>query len=181
MNNVAAFCYQYPRPAVTTDMVAFRWNGELNFLLIKRKNPPYENQWAFPGGFLNMGETLAECVKREFFEETHLRPTLFFEFGSFSAVKRDPRGRVISIAFWTILEKEHSTPHADDDAKESAWFTLQNIPPLAFDHDEMLRKAITDLRNRLLFHPSDFQIPPLQFVKAIENDLIAQCKAFLEP
>lgn len=179
MNTEFPFCYKYPHPAVTTDMVAFGWDGELKTLLIKRKRPPYEDMWAFPGGFLNPDETLLECVLREFSEETHLTPPLAFEFGSFSSPHRDPRERVISIAFWTAIPWENTQARADDDAKAVAWFPLRGIPVLAFDHEIMLRKAVLSFRDCLLFHPEKLQTSTPLFSAKQQELITNQCQAFL--
>ena len=99
------YTYKYPRPAVTTDCVVFRFDGsQLKTLLIERGNEPYKGCWAFPGGFLNMDENAEQCALRELEEETGLKLDHVEEFGTFSEVDRDPRGRVISIAFYGITE-----------------------------------------------------------------------------
>ena len=135
------YTYKYPRPAVTTDCVVFRFDGsQLKTLLIERGNEPYKGCWAFPGGFLNMDENAEQCALRELEEETGLKLDHVEEFGTFSEVDRDPRGRVISIAFYGITEL--SEVKGGDDAAKAQWFPIDEIPPLAFDHDRMLEQAL---------------------------------------
>ena len=139
------YCYKYPHPAVTTDCVVFRLeNGTLKTLLIERGNEPYKGYWAFPGGFLNMDENAEQGALRELEEETGLKLKHVEEFGTFSTVDRDPRERVISIAFFGITEA--SEVKGADDAAKAQWFLIDEIPPLAFDHNEMLEKALSRLR-----------------------------------
>ena len=138
------YTYKYPRPAVTTDCVVFRFEGnKLKTLLIERGNEPYKGCWAFPGGFLNMDEDAEHGALRELEEETGLKLEHVEEFGTFSTVDRDPRGRVISIAFYAITEL--SEVKGADDAAKAQWFSIDEIPQLAFDHDIMLEKALARL------------------------------------
>ena len=140
------YTYKYPRPAVTTDCVIFgiTRDGERRVLLVQRGNEPFKGMWAFPGGFLNMDETLEQCARRELKEETGLdTPIRFEELKSFSTVDRDPRGRTISVAF--VAEVPLSEVKGGDDAAEARWFPLDEIPQLAFDHGEMLQAALERL------------------------------------
>lgn len=140
------YTYKYPRPAVTTDCVIFgiTRDGERRVLLVQRGNEPFRGMWAFPGGFLNMDETLEQCARRELKEETGLdTPIRFEELKSFSTVDRDPRGRTISVAF--VAEVPLSEVKGGDDAAEARWFPLDEIPQLAFDHGEMLQVALERL------------------------------------
>jgi 8-oxo-dGTP diphosphatase len=140
------YTYKYPRPAVTTDCVIFgiTRDGERRVLLVQRGNEPFRGMWAFPGGFLNMDETLEQCARLELKEETGLdTPIRFEELKSFSTVDRDPRGRTISVAF--VAEVPLSEVKGGDDAAEARWFPLDEIPQLAFDHGEMLQAALERL------------------------------------
>ena len=129
---------------MTTDCVVFRLeNGTLKTLLIERGNEPYKGFWAFPGGFLNMDENAEQGALRELEEETGLKLKHVEEFGTFSTVDRDPRGRVISIAFYGITDL--TEVNGGDDAAKAQWFPIDGIPPLAFDHDEMLERALARL------------------------------------
>ena len=142
------YCYDYWRPAVTADNVVFCFDGNhLNVLLIKRGREPYKDHWAFPGGFLEEDETLEEAARRELKEETGLEPLYMEEVGVFSNVARDPRGRVISAGFYSIVspaDKERAV--AGDDAAQARWFPVGELPAMAFDHAEIFQKAIIHLR-----------------------------------
>ncbi len=145
-----SFCYKYPRPAITVDAVVFAEKPEPMVLLIQRKNPPFQGQWAFPGGFVDMSETVEDAVKRELFEETNLLVENLQQFKTYSRVDRDPRGRAISVVFTAKL-KEVKEVIAQDDAVAVKWFSIQELPPLAFDHNEILNEvlgAFTILRRK---------------------------------
>ena len=137
-----SYTYEYPRPAVTADCVVFANDGgRLHVLLIERGNDPYKGHWAFPGGFMNMDETAEECARRELQEETRLSVTDIHEIGAFTTVDRDPRGRVITIAFYTLLPSCADVLGADD-AAHARWWPVDSVPPLAFDHPLMLQRAL---------------------------------------
>ena len=154
--------YDYPRAAMTADCILFGFDGqELNVLLIRRGIEPYKGQWAFPGGFLRMDETIDTCASRELKEETTLEHTYMKQFGIYSDVERDPRGRVITTAFYALVPME--AVHGEDDAAEARWFALKNVPPLAFDHDRILQDATNRLREDLHFRPIGFELLPETF------------------
>lgn len=141
------FCYKYPRPAVTTDCVIFGHDGAvMKLLLIKRGNEPYKDKWAFPGGFLNMDESAEEGVKREVKEETGLNLDRVEQIHTFTNPDRDPRGRVITIAYFAKIEIREVK--GGDDAKEARWFNLDSLPELAFDHDQILKMALDKLKEK---------------------------------
>lgn len=151
------YTYKYPRPAVTTDCVVFGFDGrELKVLLIERGNEPYKGCWAIPGGFLNMDENATQGALRELAEETGLILEHIKEFGAFTEVGRDPRDRVISIAFYALAKK--SDVKGGDDAAKAQWFGLNEVPRLAFDHDQMLRKAMQKLKEDIHFEPIGFDL-----------------------
>ena len=156
--------YKYPHPSVTTDCVIFGFDGtRLNVLLIERGNDPYKGCWAFPGGFLNMDESALEGAKRELYEETGMRDAYIHQFHAFSAPDRDPRERVISIAYFALVRL--TDVKAGDDAAKAQWFPLDEIPPLAFDHDKMLREALKALRRMIHFEPIGVELLPENFTK----------------
>ena len=156
--------YKYPHPSVTTDCVIFGFDGtRLNVLLIERGNDPYKGCWAFPGGFQNMDESALEGAKRELYEETGLRDAYIHQFHAFSAPDRDPRERVISIAYFALVRL--TDVKAGDDAAKAQWFPLDEIPPLAFDHDKMLREALKALRRMIHFEPIGVELLPENFTK----------------
>ena len=142
------YTYEYPRPSVTTDCVIFGYDGsEIKVLLIQRGIEPFKDQWAFPGGFLQMEETSMECAKRELKEETGLENAFLQQFHTFTDVDRDPRGRVITIAYFALVKI--SEVKGGDDASNAAWFSINQIPKLAFDHDMILRMAFSKLKERM--------------------------------
>ena len=127
-------CYDYPRPAVTADIIILRKNNSQHFvLLIERKHPPFEGMWALPGGFLNMDETLEEAALRELQEETGIKGVQLEQFHTFSKVNRDPRHRTITTVFIGYTD-DNISPVAGDDAAKAQWFALDKLPQLAFDH-----------------------------------------------
>lgn len=135
------YAYQYPRPSVTADAVLFAERaGEVLVLLIRRGNEPYKGCWAFPGGFLNMDETVARCAERELEEETGIKLTGMQLVGIYSDVERDPRGRVITAAYSAMTTMPEAT--AADDAAAAQWWPLNALPQLAFDHETILRDAM---------------------------------------
>ena len=139
------FCYRYPRPAVTTDCVIFgQGEGDLKVLLVKRGNEPFKEMWALPGGFLNPDETAEEGALRELREETGLTDVKVEQLFTFSDPKRDPRDRVISIAYMAVVKLQDVK--GEDDASEAKWFPLKEIPSLAFDHELILNKALERLK-----------------------------------
>ena len=140
------YSYEYPRPAVTADCVIFGLDNEgaRRLLLVQRGGEPFKGMWALPGGFLNMDETLEECARRELKEETVLEaPLRLEELKSFSALGRDPRGRTITVAF--LAEVPLAEVKGGDDAAAARWFALDEVPHLAFDHDEVLQVALQRL------------------------------------
>lgn len=157
MEETGNYTYQYWRPAVTVDNVVFSFDGShLNVLLIRRKNEPYKDKWAFPGGFLDEQETLEEAARRELKEETGLTPKRFMEVSAFSELDRDPRGRTISVAFASVVRPTQTAVKAGDDAADARWFPVTELPLLAFDHEHIFRKALWMLRIGFLNAPIAF-------------------------
>lgn len=170
------YIYKHPHPAVTTDCVIFGFDGtDLKVLLIERGIEPYKGKWAFPGGFLNMEETGDEGAKRELMEETGLTGAFMEQFHTFSEPKRDPRERVITIAYYALVRIQEVK--GGDDAARAQWFSLKEIPQLAFDHDAILRMAISKLRERIHFQPIGFELLPEKFTM---KELQALYEAILE-
>jgi 8-oxo-dGTP diphosphatase len=140
------FTYNYPRPAVTADIIILKTvNQQTSVLLIERKNPPFEGKWALPGGFMEMDETLENTALRELFEETGIKGVELQQFHTFSKVDRDPRHRTITTVFWGNANEKTPEPQAGDDAANVQWFPVQGLPPLAFDHEEVMRLLLTSL------------------------------------
>ena len=137
-----AYTYKYPRPAVTADCVVMTREAVPQVLLIERVFEPFKGCWAFPGGFMNMDETTEQCAIRELEEETGLRVTDVHQIGAYSKVDRDPRGRTITVAYLAIIDAPAEVSGQDDAAK-AKWFPIDALPTLAFDHDDIMRDAIT--------------------------------------
>ena len=149
------YCYRYPHPAVTTDCVVFGYDGlHLNVLLIERGNDPYKSCWAFPGGFLNIDEDAPDGARRELQEETGLHATFIEQLGAFATPNRDPRERVISIAYFTLTRVQDVK--GGDDARVAQWFPINQLPPLAFDHQEMFERALQRLSDCLKLKTGNF-------------------------
>jgi 8-oxo-dGTP diphosphatase len=137
--------YEYPRPALTVDIVLFSKEVEtLSILLIQRNNPPFEGMWALPGGFVDMNETLEHAAKRELEEETGIKDVSLDQFYVFDATDRDPRCRTISVVFTGLFNSELAII-AGDDAGEAKWYKVDELPNLAFDHSEIIKKALEKL------------------------------------
>ena len=152
-----SYTYPYPHPAVATDCVVFGFDGKgLQVLLIRRGVEPYKGLWAFPGGFMRMDETAEECAKRELQEETSLNIQMLKQLGAFSGVHRDPRERVVSVAFYALVQPSEVV--GGDDASHAEWFAIEEVPQLAFDHDFILRKAMQQLRKDIYFEPIGFEL-----------------------
>ena len=135
------YTYKYPHPAVTADCLVFAHTENcLELLLIQRRNEPCKGKWAFPGGFMNIDETTADAARRELKEETGLVVGELHRVGIFDAVDRDPRERIITVAYYTILDKPAEVSSLDD-AAQAKWFSLTELPDLAFDHKEILQEA----------------------------------------
>ena len=142
--------YDYPRPCVTCDAVVFDLNdddGVPQVLLILRKNEPFKGMWALPGGFLEENEKLEECAARELFEETGLDigPSRLRQVMTVGNKNRDPRGRVITVVYTIVVDKYEHPVCADDDAEEAAWFSMDNLPTLAADHLDIVRKTLGEV------------------------------------
>lgn len=160
-----SYTYKYPHPAVAADCVVFGFDGrELQVLLIERGLEPFKGCWAFPGGFMKIDESAEDCAKRELMEETSLHVQLLKQLGAFSAVHRDPRERVISVAFYALVQP--SDVVGGDDASQAKWFPLRDVPQLAFDHDFILRKAMQKLKEDIYFEPVGFELLDREFTMA---------------
>ena len=153
------YTYDYPRPAVTTDCVIFGYDGkELKVLLIERGIEPFKGCWAFPGGFLNMDEDALAGARRELKEETGLENAFIEQFHTFSEPGRDPRGRVITVAHYALVKIQEV--EGGDDAAQARWFPIGEVPPIAFDHDRILRMAMSRLKEKIHFEPVGFELLP---------------------
>jgi 8-oxo-dGTP diphosphatase len=158
-----AFTYRYARAALTVDCAVFAFaEGALHVLLIRRGQAPFEGTWALPGGFIEMDETVEAAARRELLEETGLEQIHLEELGTFSRVDRDPRERVISIAFVALLRGVPEVMRGSD-AADARFFRVDEVPALAFDHEEILRAARARLRAQLRTRLSCVELLPRKF------------------
>ena len=154
----------YPRPSVTADVIIFTLRAnDLQVLLIKRKHPPFAGMWAIPGGFIAIDESLEDAALRELEEETGVRDVYLEQLYTFGGVDRDPRGRVITVAYYTLVPAAAISPRADSDAAESRWWSVHDLPPLAFDHADILVYALERLRYKLEYTAVGFELLPDAF------------------
>lgn len=165
MDKTTVYTYRYPHPAVATDNVVFGYDGkDLYILLIERGQEPYKECWALPGGFVKIDETVEEGALRELSEETNIHDIYLEQFHIFSAVDRDPRERVMSVAFFALVRKSDYQIIGGDDAVRAEWFSLQSLPPLAFDHSEIIRMAQEKLQESLRIKPIAFRLLDTKFI-----------------
>jgi len=136
---------------------------ELKVMLIQRGLPPFEGKWALPGGFVRVDETLDEAARRELEEETGLRKIFLEQLYTFSQVDRDPRERVVSVAYCALVNLRDHQVQAATDARDAGWFGVHDVPSLAFDHAEILRMALERLRGKLRYQPVGFELLPKKF------------------
>lgn len=156
--------YKYPHPAVTVDCVVFGLDDdELKVLLIQRLLEPFKDKWALPGGFIKMDEDLEESARRELKEETGVENLYLDFFGTYGKPGRDPRERVITMAYFAIVNLFQHKVKADTDAREAAWFSVEHLPDLAFDHDTILSDALLKLQEKLQNEPLVFEFLPEKF------------------
>ena len=153
------YTYRYPHPAVTTDCVVFGFDeSALNILLIKRGIEPFKDRWALPGGFIRMDETAENGAKRELREETGVADIYIEQIQAFTALDRDPRERVITIAFMAFVRQDKYNLLAGDDAAQASWFHIDALPELAFDHSHIIRTALEKLRWKITYEPLAFRL-----------------------
>jgi 8-oxo-dGTP diphosphatase len=154
----------YPRPFVTVDVIIFTLHGDdLQALLVKRRHPPFEGMWAIPGGFVNIDESLEEAALRELEEETHVRDVYLEQLYTFGEPTRDPRGRVITVVYFALVPADAIRPTAGDDATEARWWSIYDLPRLAFDHAAILAYALQRLRYKLEYSAVGFELLPESF------------------
>ncbi len=141
-----AYTYDYPRPAVTVDCVVFlKEKKDVKVLLIRRGHYPFEGMWALPGGFVEMDETLEESAQRELQEETGLRNIALEQLHTFGNPGRDPRGRTVAVVHYGFATPENAKVKGGDDASDARWFSIEELPELAFDHEQIIRMALEKL------------------------------------
>jgi 8-oxo-dGTP diphosphatase len=156
--------YEYPHPAVTADVVIFTIRDEqLKVLLIKRGGSPYKGKWALPGGFVQMDEALDEAAARELEEETGVKDVYLEQLYTFGAPQRDPRERVVTVAYYALIPSDRISIRAASDAEAVGWFGMDELPRLAFDHADILNMAHDRLVAKLDYSTIAFQFMPAEF------------------
>ncbi len=155
------YCYPYPHPAVTTDMVIFTIrDSQLSVLLIQRREDPFKGLWALPGGFVHEDEDLDQCARRELQEETGLKDIYLEQLYTFANPSRDPRERVISVAYFALLPSDPLEIRAASDATDVTWQEVSSIPALGFDHNIIINSALERLVAKLDYSTIAFQLLP---------------------
>jgi 8-oxo-dGTP diphosphatase len=159
-----SFTYKHPHPAVTVDGVVFGFDEtDLKLLLIQRELEPFKGKWALPGGFVRMEEDLEEAVRRELADETGITRLYLEQLYSFGDPKRDPRERVISIAYYALVKLADHKLRAASDAVDVAWFPVAELPKLAFDHEKIVEVALKRLKAKVRYEPIGFELLPEKF------------------
>ena len=157
--------YDYPRPGLTVDCVVFGIDVQIDLkaLLIQRQTPPFQHQWALPGGFVRMDESLEEAARRELQEETGVQGIFLEQLHAFGDLGRDPRDRIISVAYYALINLIDYPLQATTDAEDTAWYSVENLPSLAFDHAQILQQAIQRLQGKVRYEPIGFELLPQKF------------------
>lgn len=157
--------YEYPRPALTVDVVIFTLrDSRLQVLLVQRGEAPFVGQWALPGGFVHIDESLEMAAGRELAEETGVQQAYLEQLYTYGEVGRDPRGRVVSVAYYALIPA--GTPvqaEGGSDARQARWFPILGLPQLAFDHAEIVAYALRRLRYKVEYTAACFELLPDEF------------------
>ncbi len=154
----------YPRPSVTVDLVIFTIaDDDLKVLLIRRKQDPFKARWALPGGFVEIDESLEKAAARELEEEVSVRNLYLEQLYTFGEPGRDPRGRVISVAYFALIDADSQQIVAADDAADAKWYSVFQPPKLAFDHSKILDNAVWRLRNKIEWTTVGYELLPKKF------------------
>ncbi len=169
------YSYEHPHPAVTTDVVIFTIrNDALELLLIKRAADPYQGTWALPGGFVEINEDIEVCALRELEEETGITGVYLEQLYTFGKPGRDPRERVISVAYYALVPPDRMRIRAASDASDVGWFRLDNLPDLAFDHNDIVKMAHQRLAAKLNYSTIALQFMPTRFTLS-ELQTVYEC------
>lgn len=164
---IGRYCYDYPRPSVTVDIILFTFHdNKLKILLIQRDRPPFAGSWALPGGFVRMKEDLDTAALRELAEETNITDVYLEQLYTFGQPDRDPRTRVITVAYFALLSADQATRleiRSQGDAADVCWWSMYTLPALAFDHARILQYALQRLRWKLEWTALGFLMLPAEF------------------
>ncbi|PTX96101.1 NUDIX hydrolase [Spartobacteria bacterium LR76] len=159
-----AHTYQYSRAALTVDCVVFGFDeGDLKLLLIQRDIEPFEGRWALPGGFVHVEESLEDAALRELQEETGLSKVYLEQLYTFGQPDRDPRERVVTVAYYALVKLSSHSVKAATDARNAAWFDVSDLPRLAFDHENIIEAALLRLKGKVRYEPLGFELLPPKF------------------
>ncbi len=158
------YVYEYPHPAATVDIAIFTVRDDsLRILLIRRANPPFQGVWALPGGFVGIDESLKHAAWRELREETGINAAYLEQFYTFGHPKRDPRERIITVAYFALLPSDKLDVEAGSDAQRADWFNVDELPELAFDHPKIISRALSRLDEKVVHSSAVFQLLPKTF------------------
>jgi 8-oxo-dGTP diphosphatase len=158
------YTYDYARPALTSDCVLFGFDeGELKLLLLQRAGEPFKNQWALPGGFVKENESAEDAARRILIEKANVSKIYLEQLFTFSELERDPRGWVISVGYYALVKLADYKVKAGRDTEDAKWVAVSQIPKLAFDHNEIVKTAITRLRGKVRYQPIGFELLPSKF------------------
>jgi 8-oxo-dGTP diphosphatase len=159
-----SYTYEFPRPAIAVDCVVFGLDEQdLKVMAIQRGIPPFENQWALPGGFVRLDESLETAALRELKEETGIEQVFLEQLYTFGDLERDPRDRVVTVAYYALINLRNHHIQAATDAKDATWFPVSNPPKLAFDHNKILTVALARLKGKVRYEPIGFELLPQKF------------------
>jgi len=158
------YSYKYPRAALTVDCVVFGFDeGDLKVLLVERGLEPFKGRWALPGGFVRVDETVDDAARRELQEEAGLTNVFLEQLYTFGEVERDPRERVVSVAYYALVKLSDHKAKAATDAANAKWFPVSKVPKLAFDHADILVTAVERLKGKVRYQPIGFELLPPKF------------------
>ncbi|HEY9153866.1 MAG TPA: NUDIX domain-containing protein, partial [Opitutaceae bacterium] len=159
-----AHTYEFPRAALTVDCVVFGFDeGDLKLLLIQRGIEPFAGKWALPGGFVRLEESLEEAALRELQEEAGVSRVYLEQLFTFGDLKRDPRERVVTVAYYALVKLSDHRVKGATDARNAAWFSVSDLPRVAFDHDKIIEAALERLKGKVRYEPIGFELLPPKF------------------
>lgn len=159
-----AYTYDYPRPGLTVDCVVFGLDeSDLKVMLIQRKLSPFKGEWALPGGFVRLNESLEDAARRELREETGVEQVFLEQLYTFGDIDRDPRDRIVTVAYYALTNLAEHPVQAATDASQAVWCLVSNLPSLAFDHQKILDVALTRLKGKVRYEPIGFELLPQKF------------------
>jgi len=158
------YTYKYQRPNLAVDCVVFGLDEEdLKIILIERDKEPYRGKWALPGGFVHIDESLEDAAKRELKEETGIQDVFLEQLYTFGEVDRDPRERVVAVAYYALVNLRDHTIQATTDSRNAAWFSVEDVPKLPFDHNRIVNVAHMRLKGKVTYAPIGFELLPKKF------------------